>query len=132
MASYAMLRDWERFGPLVLRHPALLGLDLLIGAVLLLTASPASPLGYAAACTPLLAGLLSHVGLRDERTRDYQGARGARFSIQPGPALFRKQPDYVMAAELVETSRLWARTNAPIDPRWAGLGQLTQDPQQQD
>ncbi|MGA5004985.1 histidine kinase [Streptomyces koyangensis] len=58
MASYAMLRDWERFGPLVLRHPALLGLDLLIGAVLLLTASPASPLGYAAACTPLLAGLL--------------------------------------------------------------------------
>ncbi|MDO5502550.1 MAG: ATP-dependent RNA helicase HrpA [Actinomycetia bacterium] len=67
----------------------------------------------------LLAGLLSHVGLRDERTRDYQGARGARFSIQPGSALFRKQPDYVMAAELVETSRLWARTNAAIDPRWA-------------
>ncbi|MFB6590418.1 histidine kinase [Streptomyces diastaticus] len=58
MASYAMLRDWERFGPAVLRHPALLGLDLFIGAVLLLTASPASPLGYAAACTPLLAGLL--------------------------------------------------------------------------
>jgi len=67
----------------------------------------------------LLAGLLSHVGLRDERTRDYQGARGARFSIQPGSALFRRQPDYVMAAELVETSRLWARTNARIDPRWA-------------
>ena len=67
----------------------------------------------------LLAGLLSHVGLRDERTRDYQGARGARFSIQPGSALFRRQPDYVMAAELVETSRLWARTNAQIDPRWA-------------
>jgi ATP-dependent helicase HrpA len=67
----------------------------------------------------LLAGLLSHVGLRDERTRDYQGARGARFSIQPGSALFRRQPDYVMAAELVETTRLWARTNARIDPRWA-------------
>ncbi|NLJ53308.1 MAG: ATP-dependent RNA helicase HrpA, partial [Intrasporangiaceae bacterium] len=67
----------------------------------------------------LLAGLLSHVGLRDERTRDYQGARGARFSIQPGSALFRRQPDYVMSAELVETSRLWARTNAEIDPRWA-------------
>ena len=67
----------------------------------------------------VLAGLLSHVGLRDERTRDYLGARGARFSIQPGSALFRRQPDYVMAAELVETSRLWARTNAQIDPRWA-------------
>ena len=67
----------------------------------------------------LLAGLLSHIGLRDERTRDYQGARGARFSIQPGSALFRRQPDYVMSAELVETTRLWARTNAEIDPRWA-------------
>ena len=67
----------------------------------------------------LLAGLLSHVGLREERTRDYLGARGARFAIQPGSALFRRQPDYVMAAELVETSRLWARTNAQIDPRWA-------------
>ncbi|KAB7741034.1 ATP-dependent RNA helicase HrpA [Nostocoides sp. F2B08] len=67
----------------------------------------------------LLAGLLSHVGLRDERTRDYLGARGARFAIQPGSVLFRRQPDYVMAAELVETTRLWARTNARIDPRWA-------------
>jgi ATP-dependent helicase HrpA len=67
----------------------------------------------------LLAGLLSHVGVRDERSRDYLGARGARFSIQPGSALFRRQPDYVMSAELVETARLWARTNAHIDPLWA-------------
>ncbi|MCE1178579.1 MAG: ATP-dependent RNA helicase HrpA [Micrococcales bacterium] len=67
----------------------------------------------------LLAGLLSHVGLRDERTRDYLGARGARFAIQPGSVLSRRQPDYVMAAELVETSRLWARTNARISPEWA-------------
>ena len=67
----------------------------------------------------LLAGLLSHIGLRDESTRDYLGARGARFAISPGSALFRKQPAYVMAAELVETSRLWARVNAGIDPLWA-------------
>ncbi|CCH80064.1 ATP-dependent helicase [Nostocoides japonicum T1-X7] len=67
----------------------------------------------------LLAGLLSHVGLRDEARRDYQGARGARFSISPGSALFRRQPDYVMAAELVETTKVWARTTARIDPRWA-------------
>ncbi|MEO7070606.1 MAG: ATP-dependent RNA helicase HrpA, partial [Nostocoides sp.] len=46
----------------------------------------------------LLAGLLSHIGLRDEVRRDYQGARGARFSISPGSTLFRRQPDYVMAA----------------------------------
>lgn len=58
MGSYALLRDWERFGPLLLRHPALMAVDLLFGSVLLLTASPDSPLGYAAACTPLLAGLL--------------------------------------------------------------------------
>jgi ATP-dependent helicase HrpA len=67
----------------------------------------------------LLAGLLSHIGLRDERTRDYVGARGARFAISPGSTLFRRQPDFVMAAELVETTRLWARTNARIDPAWA-------------
>ena len=60
----------------------------------------------------LLAGLLSHIGLRDEVKRDYLGARGARFAISPGSTLFRRQPTWVMSAELVETSRLWARTNA--------------------
>ncbi|OON81495.1 sensor histidine kinase [Streptomyces tsukubensis] len=58
MGSYAALRDWERVGPLLLRHPALLAVDLAAGSILLLTASPDSPLGYAAVCTPLLAGLL--------------------------------------------------------------------------
>lgn len=67
----------------------------------------------------LLAGLLSHIGLRDEVKRDYLGARGARFAISPGSTLFRRQPSWVMSAELVETSRLWARTNARIDPVWA-------------
>ncbi|HET8600927.1 MAG TPA: ATP-dependent RNA helicase HrpA [Segeticoccus sp.] len=66
----------------------------------------------------LLAGLLSHVGLRDAERRDYLGARGAHFRISPGSALFRKQPEWVMAAELVETSRLWARMNARTDPAW--------------
>ena len=67
----------------------------------------------------LLAGLLSHVGLRDPEKRDYLGARGARFSIFPGSGLFRKQPQLVMSAELVETSRLYARVNAAIRPEWA-------------
>jgi ATP-dependent helicase HrpA len=67
----------------------------------------------------LLAGLLSHIGLRDEVKRDYLGARGARFAISPGSTLFRRQPTWVMSAELVETTRLWARTNARIDPVWA-------------
>jgi signal transduction histidine kinase len=58
MGSYAMLRDWDRFGPRLLAHPTLMALDLSFGAVLLLTASPASPLAYATVCTPLLTGLL--------------------------------------------------------------------------
>ncbi len=66
----------------------------------------------------LLSGLLSHIGLRDTERRDYLGARNTRFSIFPGSALFKKQPQYVMAAELVETSKLWARTNARIAPEW--------------
>ncbi|MGO1504337.1 MAG: ATP-dependent RNA helicase HrpA [Brachybacterium sp.] len=67
----------------------------------------------------LLAGLLSHVGLHDDRSREYGGARGARFALWPGSALAKKRPDYVMVAELVETSRLWGRTAARIEPSWA-------------
>ncbi|MGH3879933.1 MAG: ATP-dependent RNA helicase HrpA [Actinophytocola sp.] len=66
----------------------------------------------------LLAGLLSHVGMKDPATRDYLGARNARFGIFPGSALFKKQPRWVMAAELVETTRLWGRIAARIDPEW--------------
>lgn len=71
-----------------------------------------------------LTGLLSHIGVRDERSRnpkrpDYRGARGTRFAIFPGSGLARRGPDAVMAAELVETSRLYARTVAAIDLSWA-------------
>ena len=72
----------------------------------------------------VLAGLLSHIGLRDVEKREYIGARGARFGISPGSTLFRKQPQWVMSAELVETTRLWARINARTDPAWIeGLAQ---------
>ncbi|MCE7080890.1 ATP-dependent RNA helicase HrpA [Streptomyces sp. ST2-7A] len=66
----------------------------------------------------LLAGLLSHIGLKDTEKQEYLGARGARFAVFPGSALFRKPPRWVMSAELVETSRLWARVNARIEPEW--------------
>ncbi|MFI7603207.1 ATP-dependent RNA helicase HrpA [Actinoplanes sp. NPDC049681] len=69
--------------------------------------------------TALLAGLLSHIGLKDVDKREYLGARGAKFALFPGSALFKKQPRWVMSAELVETSRLWARVNARIEPEWA-------------
>ncbi|RLL67641.1 ATP-dependent RNA helicase HrpA [Streptomyces sp. Z26] len=66
----------------------------------------------------LLVGLLSHLGLKDPEKNDYLGARGAKFAVFPGSALFKKPPRWVMSAELVETSRLWARVNARIDPEW--------------
>ncbi len=74
----------------------------------------------------LLAGLLSHIGMRDaaagERRRgpaEFTGARGARFAIFPDSVLARKPPQWVVAAEVVETSRLWARVTAGIEPEWA-------------
>ncbi|WP_104475951.1 ATP-dependent RNA helicase HrpA [Actinokineospora auranticolor] len=66
----------------------------------------------------LLSGLLSHIGFRDPAGKDYFGARNAKFAVFPGSALFKKPPRWVMAAELVETTRLWARIAARIEPEW--------------
>jgi ATP-dependent helicase HrpA len=79
----------------------------------------------------LLAGLLSQIGMKTEPVRpaasvssgrrpraEYLGARNARFAIFPGSSLARQTPDWIVAAELVETSRLWARTVASIEPEW--------------
>jgi len=66
----------------------------------------------------LLAGLLSHVGKKAPEGYEYRGARGARFYISPGSTLFKRSPEWVMAAELVETSRLWARSVVGIPPEW--------------
>ena len=65
----------------------------------------------------ILSGLLSHLGQQDEN-REFKGARGSKFYIFPGSALARKPPKWLMAAELVETSRLFARMVARIDPLW--------------
>jgi ATP-dependent helicase HrpA len=76
----------------------------------------------------LLAGLLSQIGMQDTDTKprgkrraitEFAGARGARFAIFPDSALAKKPPQWVVAAELVETSRLWARVTARIEPEWA-------------
>jgi ATP-dependent helicase HrpA len=66
----------------------------------------------------LLPGLLSQVGKKDPDGYEYRGARGARFFISPGSTLFKRSPEWVMAAELVETSRLWARSVVGIPPEW--------------
>ncbi len=77
----------------------------------------------------LLSGLLSHIGALEEREkgkpgerrpmREYLGARNARFAVFPGSVLKGRNPDFLMSAELVETSRLWARQNAAIKAEWA-------------
>jgi len=95
--------------------------------------SPAEP---DAVHRALLTGLLSHVGVRVERDqpvsparggrdsgrrrarREYEGARGSRFAIAPGSALAKAAPAVVMAGELVETNRLWARVVAGVRPEW--------------
>ena len=83
-------------------------------------AGPVDPVGrHEAVHKSLLTGLLSQIGAYDERRREYAGARGTRFAVFPGSALFKKRHPFVMAAELVETSRLWARTVARIEPEWA-------------
>ena len=66
----------------------------------------------------LLSGLLSNIGARDGNSKEFQGARNTRFLVFPGSALAKKPPEFLMAAELVETSRLWARDVAAIDPAW--------------
>jgi len=66
----------------------------------------------------MLSGLLSHIGLKDTDGREYLGARQAKFMIFPGSGLAKKTPRMVMVGELVETSRLWGRTAAKIQPEW--------------
>ncbi len=73
---------------------------------------------YDALHKALLSGLLSQVGQRHPEDRSYQGARHRSFHIFPGSGLFGKTPQWIMAAEIVETSKPYARTNARIDPAW--------------
>ncbi|QQF87048.1 ATP-dependent RNA helicase HrpA [Histophilus somni] len=73
---------------------------------------------YAQIHTALLSGLLSHIGFKENEKQQYLGARNAHFSIFPNSVLFKKQPKWVVAAELVETSKLWGRIMADIEPEW--------------
>jgi ATP-dependent helicase HrpA len=102
LLSWLRIREWQDLHGQLRR--AVRGMDL-----------DASSTGDPATVTQaLLAGLLSHVGLRQEQ-REYLGARGVRFVLAPGTPLAKKPPGLVMAAELVETNRLYARQVARID-----------------
>ncbi len=110
--NYLRVREWQDLFQQLRQLAKPLGIAL--------PAGPVDPVGlHEPIHVSLLSGLLGNIGLYDQRKREYSGARGTRFAVFPGSALFKKSPDWVMAAELVETSRLWARVAARIDPLWA-------------
>ncbi len=76
------------------------------------------PGSYEAIHKALLTGLLGHIGLKNEEDQNYLGARGIKFFIHPGSSLVKKAGRWIIAAELVETSRLFARCVARIEPEW--------------
>jgi len=128
--NYLRVREWQDFESQLRQVCKELEVDLGRGGI---AAEPDADGIHQA----LLSGLLSHVGVLEERAptgpstggrpgqrgprgpREYLGARGTKFAIFPGSGLRGKNPAYLMAGELVETGRLWARQNAAIRPEWA-------------
>jgi ATP-dependent RNA helicase HrpA len=104
--SYVRMQDWHDV------HAQLLSQVKQMGLRLNQQAADYEPIHRA-----LLAGLLGNVACKGEE-RDYLGARAVKFQIFPGSALFKKPPKWLMAAEVVETARLYARTVAKIEPEW--------------
>lgn len=108
--NYLRVREWQDIYAQLRQVASQIGVKLNSG-------EPADPQSVHIS---LMSGLLSHLGLKDPANQhQYIGARGTKFAIFPGSGLFKKPPQFVMAAELVETSRLWARVNAKIEPEWA-------------
>jgi ATP-dependent helicase HrpA len=107
LLHYLRVREWQDLHGQLARIAADLGL-----------VAGAAPADGQRVHTALLAGLLSHVGLKEGEGNTFLGARGAKFAVFPGSALFKKPPRWVVAAELVETSRLWGRICARIEPEW--------------
>ncbi|WP_246142774.1 ATP-dependent RNA helicase HrpA [Nocardioides rubriscoriae] len=123
LLNYVRVREWQDFEAQLRQVCKEMGI---------LVGTPADTPDADGIHQALLSGLLSHIGMLEEReeqrgaktggrrpVREYVGARGARFAIFPGSGLARKNPPFLMAGELVETGRLWARQNAAIDPEWA-------------
>ena len=76
-----------------------------------------TPASYSTIHQAILSGMLSHVGQKSDEG-DYKGARNRRFLLFPGSGIFKKRPKWVVSAELVETSKLYARMNAKVEPEW--------------
>ena len=117
--NYLRVREWQDYESQLRRVCREMGVEV---------GSPADTPDADGIHQALLSGLLSQIGVLEQRDREgqgrrgqreYLGARGARFAVFPGSVLHRRNPAYLMAGELVETSRLWARQNAGIQPAWA-------------
>ncbi|WGH93358.1 ATP-dependent RNA helicase HrpA [Auritidibacter ignavus] len=109
--NYLRVREWQNLVQQLREMAHRVGLKV--------SAGPVDPVGtHEAVHQAVLTGLLSQIGTYQQRTKEYLGARNTKFRIFPGSGLFTKRHDYVMAAELVETSRLWARQVAKVEPEW--------------
>ena len=104
--NYLRMREWQDIVSQLKRSVAELGFGL--------NSQPAS---YESVHQAIACGLLSHIGFKD-KDREYLGARNTRFMIFPGSGIAKAQPKWMMAAELVETSKLFARVGAGIQPEW--------------
>jgi ATP-dependent helicase HrpA len=126
--NYLRVREWQDFESQLRQVCKEMGFETRASAHSL-TTDHGEPYDGDGIHQALLSGLLSHIGALEERAqsrpgerkamREYVGARGARFAIFPGSVLKGRNPAFVMAGELVETSRLWGRQNAAIKPEWA-------------
>lgn len=107
---YLRIREWQDLTGQLRSIAAGLGLTSAQGPD---DAEPADPARVHAA---LVAGLLSHIGLRDGESREYSGARNAKFVLAPGSVLTKRPPRWIVVADLVETSRLYGRVAARVEP----------------
>lgn len=105
--SYLRLREWQDIHYQVRQATRELGLTI-----------NQNPADYQPIHSAVLTGLLSHIGCKDVEKSEFSGARNARFMIFPGSGLFKKPPKWTMVAELTETSRLYGRIAARIQPEW--------------
>ncbi|WP_040976334.1 ATP-dependent RNA helicase HrpA [Necropsobacter massiliensis] len=105
--NYLRVREWQDIYQQIRQTVREMGLPI-----------NSAPAEYPQIHTALLSGLLSHIGMKVAEKHQYLGARNAHFAIFPNSVLFKPQPKWCMAAELVETSKLWGRMVAEIDPEW--------------
>ncbi len=105
--NYLRLREWQDIYHQIRTTVREMGLPI-----------NSEPAAYEQIHTAILSGLLSHIGEKIADKQLYLGARNSQFAIFPNSALFKKQPKWCMAAELVETSKLWGRMVAEIQPEW--------------